>query len=212
MGEKTPYEAWSGKKPHLGHLKVFGCLAHVKNTTPHPKKLDDRSQKMVYLGVEEGSKAHRLYDPVKKKVAVSRDVIFEESVKCEWSGFSPEELMEFQVDGEASEFSTNWETVEVERNDAEPLIELGEVQSANNMGTVNDRLELQGVQSGAEGNANNTQQGNPQYVVDQLNTELNDLSDEEPHNFKSLNEIYDNTEEIELAGSEEEEAMLDSYP
>ena len=64
MGEQTPFEAWNGKKPHLGHLNVFGCLAHVKQTTPHPKKLDDRSHKMVYLGVAEGNKAHRLYDPV----------------------------------------------------------------------------------------------------------------------------------------------------
>jgi transposase InsO family protein len=49
MGEQTPFEAWNGRKLHLGHLKVFGCLAHVKQTTPHLKKLDDRSKKMVYL-------------------------------------------------------------------------------------------------------------------------------------------------------------------
>ena len=63
MEERTPYEVWNGRKPHLGHLKVFGCLAHMKVTTPHLKKLDDRSKKVVYFGVEEGSKAHRLYDP-----------------------------------------------------------------------------------------------------------------------------------------------------
>jgi len=63
MGERTPYEVWNGRKPHLGHLKVFGCLAHMKVTTPHLNKLDDRSKKVVYFGVEEGSKAHRLYDP-----------------------------------------------------------------------------------------------------------------------------------------------------
>lgn len=64
MGEQTPFEAVYGRKPHLGHLKVFGCLAHVKQTAPHPRELDDRSHKMVYLGVEQGRKAHRLYDPV----------------------------------------------------------------------------------------------------------------------------------------------------
>ena len=85
MEERTPYEVWNGRKPHLGHLKVFGCLAHMKVTTPHLKKLDDRSKKVVYFGVEEGSKAHRLYDPQLNKIVVSRDVIFEEKVQWRWS-------------------------------------------------------------------------------------------------------------------------------
>lgn len=63
MGERTPFEAWKGKKPHLAHLRVFGCTAHVKTVPPHLKKLEDRSQQTVYLGVEEESKAHRLFDP-----------------------------------------------------------------------------------------------------------------------------------------------------
>jgi hypothetical protein len=58
LGDRTPFEAWNGRKPHLGHLRVFGCIAHVKSVGPHMKKLEDRSQPMVYLGVEEGSKAY----------------------------------------------------------------------------------------------------------------------------------------------------------
>ncbi|KAG6517846.1 hypothetical protein ZIOFF_021245 [Zingiber officinale] len=63
LRERTPFEAWIGRKPHLAHLRVFGCVAYVKNTTPHLKKLDDRSSPMVYFGVEEGCKAHHLFDP-----------------------------------------------------------------------------------------------------------------------------------------------------
>ena len=48
---------------------------------PHLKKLDDKSHQMVYLGVEEGSKAHRFYDTQHNKIVVSRDVVFEENVK-----------------------------------------------------------------------------------------------------------------------------------
>ncbi|KAG6528125.1 hypothetical protein ZIOFF_010274 [Zingiber officinale] len=59
LGECTPFEAWIGRKSHLAHLRVFGCVAYVKNTAPDLKKLDDRSSPMVYLGVEEGYKAHR---------------------------------------------------------------------------------------------------------------------------------------------------------
>ncbi|KAG6494785.1 hypothetical protein ZIOFF_042546 [Zingiber officinale] len=83
LGERTPFEAWMGRKPHLSHLRVFGCVAYVKNTTPHLKKLDDRSSPMVYLGVEEGCKAHRLFDPKRGKLQVSRDAIFQEN--CEWT-------------------------------------------------------------------------------------------------------------------------------
>jgi hypothetical protein len=53
---------------------------------------------MIYFGVEEGSKAHRLYDPVQKKIVISRDVIFEESAEWKWSGSASENLMEFQVE------------------------------------------------------------------------------------------------------------------
>lgn len=64
---------------------------------PHLKKLDDRSHQMVYLGVEEGRKAHRLYDPKHNRIVVSRDVVFEENVKWNWaSQFEGEEVMEFQ--------------------------------------------------------------------------------------------------------------------
>lgn len=81
----TPYEAWNGRKPDLEHLKVFGCTAHVKVPSARMTKLDDRSRPMVYLGVEPGSKAHRLYDPQQGKICVSRDVAFEENRKWNWT-------------------------------------------------------------------------------------------------------------------------------
>ena len=83
LDERTPFEAWNGRKPHLAHLRLFGCIAHAKVTTPLSKKLDDRSQSMVYLGVEDGCKVHRLFDPRHGKIHVSRDVKFNESM--EWS-------------------------------------------------------------------------------------------------------------------------------
>lgn len=64
---------------------------------PHLKKLDDRSKPMVYLGVEDGSKAHRLYDPQTKRIAVSRDVVFEEAVPWECDSVYTEGL-EFDVE------------------------------------------------------------------------------------------------------------------
>lgn len=31
---KTPYEAWHGKRPSVEHLRIFGCVVHVKSARP----------------------------------------------------------------------------------------------------------------------------------------------------------------------------------
>jgi hypothetical protein len=80
----TPFEAWYGKKPVVDHLKVFGCIAYVRNTKPHLKKLDDRGRKMIFVGYERGTKAYRAYDHVTKRVHVTRDIVFDEQAKWDW--------------------------------------------------------------------------------------------------------------------------------
>nr|GFC87539.1 zinc finger, CCHC-type [Tanacetum cinerariifolium] len=82
--DKTPYEALYNRKPNLEKLRIFGCTAYAKITIPHLKKLDDRSIPLIYLGVKEGSKACRLYDPIAKKKHVSRDVKFMETKPWDW--------------------------------------------------------------------------------------------------------------------------------
>ncbi|RVW41754.1 Retrovirus-related Pol polyprotein from transposon TNT 1-94 [Vitis vinifera] len=74
----TPEEAWSGVKPNVDYFRVFGCIGHVHVPDNKRKKLDDKSFQCVLLGVSEESKAYRFYDPVSKKIVVSRDVVFEE--------------------------------------------------------------------------------------------------------------------------------------
>jgi transposase InsO family protein len=39
LGDVTPYESWTRRKPSLGHLKMFGCTAHARNSAPHMKNL-----------------------------------------------------------------------------------------------------------------------------------------------------------------------------
>ncbi|KAI3796095.1 hypothetical protein L1987_38759 [Smallanthus sonchifolius] len=87
LKNKTPYEALKGRVPNLQHLRIFGCVGHVKLIKPGLKKLDDKSMPMAYLGVETGSKAHRMYDVVNKITVVSRDVQFDESKKWNWSEY-----------------------------------------------------------------------------------------------------------------------------
>jgi len=86
----TPYEAIKKRKPNLETLKVFGYIAYAKVPSQHLTKLDDRSNKMVYLGSEQGSKPYRLFDPTTQRICVSRDVKFKEDETWYWKDYLSE--------------------------------------------------------------------------------------------------------------------------
>ena len=72
----TPHEAWTGEKPRVDRLRVFGCQAFVHIPRDERNKLDSKSRKCILLGYGTTTKGYRLYDPLKKKLFHSRDVIF----------------------------------------------------------------------------------------------------------------------------------------
>lgn len=79
-----PEEAWSGRKPSVEHFRIFGCVGHVHIPDVKKTKLDDKSVKCVLLGFSSESKAYKMFDPIEKKVHISRDLVFEEDKKCKW--------------------------------------------------------------------------------------------------------------------------------
>ncbi|XP_074324274.1 uncharacterized protein LOC141661189 [Apium graveolens] len=78
LSGQTSHEVWKGCKPDIQHIRVFGCVVHMKVPSDKVKKLDDRSLMVVNLGKEPGTKAYRMFDPKEKKLYVSRDMVFEE--------------------------------------------------------------------------------------------------------------------------------------
>lgn len=50
------------------------------------KKLNDKGEICVFLGVSEACKAYKLYNPLTKKIVTSKDVIFDEEGTWDWSG------------------------------------------------------------------------------------------------------------------------------
>ena len=102
LKDQTPYERLRGRKPSIGHIRVFGCVAHAKRDSALIKKLDDRSEALVHLGIEPGSKAYRLYNPSTKRVVVSRDVIFNEETCWNWKGDKNHE------EADSGNFSMTW--------------------------------------------------------------------------------------------------------
>ena len=58
----TLHEAWTGKKPDVGHLREFGCDIWVLDESKNRSKLDPKLKKMTFVGFMDGSKAIRYYD------------------------------------------------------------------------------------------------------------------------------------------------------
>jgi hypothetical protein len=80
----TPFEACHGRKPSVHHLRTFGCIVYVWNTTPHLTKLEDRGHKMIFVGYESGSKPYCVYDPITKRVHMTRHIVFDEQAQWDW--------------------------------------------------------------------------------------------------------------------------------
>ena len=83
---KTPYEAWTGKKPNVSHFREFRSDIWVLDESKNRSKLAPKS-KMIFMGFLEGSKAVRYWDKEGRAVRVSRNFAFNKG----------EELKELQV-------------------------------------------------------------------------------------------------------------------
>jgi transposase InsO family protein len=88
---KTPFEAWFERKPGVGHLRVFGCIAYTLIPSQRRTKLDEKSEKCLFIGYCIQSKGYRLYNPNNGKIMVSRNVIFDENANWKW-GTTEEEI------------------------------------------------------------------------------------------------------------------------
>ena len=79
VANMTPFEAWTGVKPDVKHLRSFGCTVYAHIPKDERKKLDSKAKKCVLLGYGTETKGYRLYDPQNLRVIYSRDVKFNES-------------------------------------------------------------------------------------------------------------------------------------
>ena len=60
LDDTTPHEVWSGKKPSLQHLRVFGCDAYVHVPKENRSKLDKKAEKCIFIGYKDGVKGYKL--------------------------------------------------------------------------------------------------------------------------------------------------------
>ena len=76
--EKSPHKKFWVRRPKTGHLKVFDCLADVKNRKREKSKFDPKARKYVFLGYDINSTAYLLRDIETRKLTGARKFVFNE--------------------------------------------------------------------------------------------------------------------------------------
>jgi len=76
---KTPFELWTGNKPNLGNMRMFGSTCWVVLHKSHiDGKIGDKAAKGIFLGYTDGSKAYKvILDD--GRVVKARSVVFAET-------------------------------------------------------------------------------------------------------------------------------------
>ena len=119
LEDTMPEEVWSGNKPDVSCLRVFGARAFVHIPKKKCTKLSARSMVCTFVGFAENRLAYRLYHRQSHRFLDSRDVIFDEggpTPTLEWVVLEPD-----SVDG--SDTSENEETTTQPLNDPPPSVE-----------------------------------------------------------------------------------------
>jgi hypothetical protein len=74
---KTSYELWTGYKPSLNYLRVWGCSAEAKIFNPNAGKLEPKTVSYHFIGYPEKSMGFHFYCPdMHTKYVEMRHTIF----------------------------------------------------------------------------------------------------------------------------------------
>ena len=115
----TPFQSWSGQKPSMNNLRVFGCVAYSQIPKDERKKLDPKARRCIFLGYGDVTKGYRLYDTIKARLIHSRDVVFDETSL----GFEKEQIKDLE--------GVNKPVVEIDVSTEESHSEAEEEQTVN---------------------------------------------------------------------------------
>jgi hypothetical protein len=68
----------------MTHLRVFRSVIYAHVPDQRRTKLDNKSEKLMYIGYNERLKAYKLFNPIEKKVISSRDIYINEQSGWHW--------------------------------------------------------------------------------------------------------------------------------
>ncbi|BBH01567.1 multidrug resistance-associated protein 9 [Prunus dulcis] len=84
LDNSTPFEKFSGRKPGVKHLRIFGSLCYIHIPTQKRHKLEDTGEKGVFVGYGVCEKGYRVLNLRTQKIELSRSVIFDEEAMWNW--------------------------------------------------------------------------------------------------------------------------------
>ena len=76
----TPFEQLFNLVPDVSFLRTFGSDAYLHVLKKQRKKLDPKSQKLIFVGYDQKGRAYKLWNPNTNRVCVGVDVIIHETL------------------------------------------------------------------------------------------------------------------------------------
>ena len=78
LGRNTPKEVFTGTRPDVSHIHIFGSVCYFHVHVDNRKNLDPSREKVLLVGYSEISKAYRIYIPTRRRIIMNMDVKFDE--------------------------------------------------------------------------------------------------------------------------------------
>ncbi|KAL4273414.1 hypothetical protein GQ457_13G015300 [Hibiscus cannabinus] len=101
--QKTPHEMWTGRRPNMSFMKIWGCKAYVKHQMS--TKLEPKTEKCTFVGYPKETKGYYFYN--ENKVFVARTGVFLEKEFLTNSGKDQDEPKTYK-EAVASPDSEKW--------------------------------------------------------------------------------------------------------
>nr|KYP40661.1 Retrovirus-related Pol polyprotein from transposon TNT 1-94 [Cajanus cajan] len=75
------HELWTGKRPSLKHLHIWGCPAEARPYRPHESKLESRTVSCYFVGYPKRSRGYKFYNPTTRSFFETGNARFLEDVE-----------------------------------------------------------------------------------------------------------------------------------
>ena len=70
LDQNTPEEVFTGEKPDVRHLRVFGCPIYAHVLKEKITKMEPSGKKGIFIGYRETSKSYHIYVPGQRQIKV----------------------------------------------------------------------------------------------------------------------------------------------
>jgi hypothetical protein len=131
----SPYELWTGRKPSLHHLAIWGCNVHIRVPNQCRTKLQPKSTPGIFIGYSTESKGYHFYDTENDKLVESRDAIF-------WINTHLAVLNEQGWNYWQTQMSHKWTHLELPQIMRETQIKLPVLQCLGEVGGIHMHLHI----------------------------------------------------------------------